>query len=102
MKGAADGPYAGGVYMGKLKFPPEYPWKPPSVLMCTPSGRFDTGKRICLSIRYVSSTLSLSNSNQAAHVYFTHAYLPLPPRPTVTSTRKHGVLVGRWPPSWWA
>lgn len=59
MKGAADGPYAGGVYMGRLKFPPEYPWKPPSVLMCTPSGRFETGTRICLSIRYVRKAARL-------------------------------------------
>jgi len=50
IKGASDGPYAGGVFMGRLKFPPEYPWKPPSVYMCTPSGRFQIGTRICLSI----------------------------------------------------
>jgi ubiquitin-conjugating enzyme E2 J2 len=45
-----DSPYAGGCYMGKLVFPPQYPWKPPAVHMCTPSGRFETGRRICLSI----------------------------------------------------
>ncbi len=50
IKGADDSPYKGGVYMGKLLFPPEYPWKPPSILMITPSGRFATGTRICLTI----------------------------------------------------
>ncbi len=52
MKGSDDegSPYSGGYYMGKLVFPPQYPWKPPSVLMCTPSGRFETDRRICLSI----------------------------------------------------
>lgn len=47
---ALGGPYAGGVYHGRLVFPHEYPFKPPSILMNTPSGRFKTGVRICLSI----------------------------------------------------
>jgi hypothetical protein len=31
-------PYEGGVYHGKLKFPTEFPFKPPSIFMITPSG----------------------------------------------------------------
>ncbi|KPA82119.1 putative ubiquitin-conjugating enzyme e2 [Leptomonas pyrrhocoris] len=42
-------PYAGGRYVGLLGIPPDYPFKPPSVQMCTPSGRFKTGMPICLS-----------------------------------------------------
>jgi len=42
--------YEGGVYLGKIKFPPEYPHKPPSLLMITPSGRFQTNSRLCLSM----------------------------------------------------
>ncbi len=48
--GLEDSPYAGGYYHGKLIFPPEYPMKPPSILMITPSGRFQEKTRICLSI----------------------------------------------------
>jgi ubiquitin-conjugating enzyme E2 J2 len=48
--GPPETPYAGGVYWGKLVFPPEYPYKPPSIRMLTPSGRFKPGERICLSI----------------------------------------------------
>lgn len=33
-----------------LKFPNEYPMKPPSVIMITPSGRFECNQRICLTI----------------------------------------------------
>lgn len=44
-----DGPYKGGYYIGKLEFPTTYPQAPPDVLMCTPSGRFKTGLKICLS-----------------------------------------------------
>ncbi|TYZ69210.1 hypothetical protein PybrP1_011921 [[Pythium] brassicae (nom. inval.)] len=48
--GTADSPYAGGFYHGKLRFPPEYPMKPPAVLMLTPNGRFEVNRRICLSM----------------------------------------------------
>jgi len=43
-------PYEGGLYHGKLRFPPEYPFKPPSIYMITPNGRFKTNTRLCLSI----------------------------------------------------
>jgi ubiquitin-conjugating enzyme E2 J2 len=48
--GPPDSPYDGGLYTGKLVFPPQYPFKPPSILMTTPSGRFQTNTRLCLSI----------------------------------------------------
>lgn len=41
---------AGGVYWGKLIFPSGYPFKPPSILMLTPSGRFAVNTRLCLSM----------------------------------------------------
>lgn len=44
------GQYENGYYQGKIIFPAEYPLKPPSIIFLTPSGRFDVGKRICLSI----------------------------------------------------
>lgn len=46
----AETPYHGGCYHGKIIFPPEYPHAPPSILMLTPSGRLETGKRLCLSM----------------------------------------------------
>ena len=45
-----ESPYSGGQYHGKLIFPRDYPLKPPSILMCTVSGRFEVNKRLCLSI----------------------------------------------------
>eukprot|EP00741_Cyanophora_paradoxa_P021729 tig00000241_g20972.t2 len=48
--GPVGSPYEGGVYHGKVRFTTEYPFKPPSILMMTPSGRFEVNKRICLSM----------------------------------------------------
>lgn len=45
-----DSVYSGGVYHGKLLFPEEYPRAPPSLFMLTPNGRFETNRRLCLSM----------------------------------------------------
>ena len=47
--GPPDCPYHKGYYHGILRFPANYPMGPPSVLMYTPSGRFQVNKRICFS-----------------------------------------------------
>ena len=43
-------PYANGIYHGILKFPKDYPFKPPSIIMYTPSGRVKPSTSICLSM----------------------------------------------------
>nr|CAD7457695.1 unnamed protein product [Timema tahoe] len=50
VKGPENTPYDSGLYHGKLVFPREFPFKPPSIYMTTPSGRFRTNTRLCLSI----------------------------------------------------
>lgn len=50
VKGPEDSPYFGGYYHGTLVFPREFPFKPPSIYMLTPNGRFQTNTRLCLSI----------------------------------------------------
>ncbi|KAK9231864.1 hypothetical protein WN943_022104 [Citrus x changshan-huyou] len=50
LEGSNGTPFAGGYYYGKIKFPPEYPYKPPGILMITPNGRFMTQKKLCLSM----------------------------------------------------
>ncbi len=44
-----DGCYKDGIYHGVLKFPSDYPYKPPSLRMITPSGRFHINQKLCLS-----------------------------------------------------
>ena len=43
-------PFEGGIYHGRIIMPPEYPFKPPSFVVLTANGRFETGTKICLSI----------------------------------------------------
>ncbi|XP_003372552.1 sodium/potassium-transporting ATPase subunit beta-1-interacting protein 3 [Trichinella spiralis] len=50
LQGPEDSPYAGGFYHGKLIFPSDYPFKPPSIYIITPNGRFKPNTRLCLSI----------------------------------------------------
>uniref|UniRef100_A0A1D1YQY4 E2 ubiquitin-conjugating enzyme n=1 Tax=Anthurium amnicola TaxID=1678845 RepID=A0A1D1YQY4_9ARAE len=50
LEGSEGTPFAGGCYYGKIKFPSEYPYKPPSISMITPNGRFAPHRKICLSM----------------------------------------------------
>jgi ubiquitin-conjugating enzyme E2 J1 len=50
IRGPADSPFEEGLYHGRILLPPEYPYKPPEIMLLTPNGRFETGKRICLSV----------------------------------------------------
>lgn len=50
VRGPPDTAFEHGVYHGRILLPPEYPLKPPEIIMLTPNGRFEVGKRICLSV----------------------------------------------------
>lgn len=49
LKGPAYSDYKDGYYIGTIIHSPEYPFKPPDFKMFTPSGRFTTHSKICLS-----------------------------------------------------
>ena len=48
--GAEDSDFDGGIYHGRILLPSEYPFKPPSFQLLTPSGRFQVLEKICLSM----------------------------------------------------
>ncbi|XP_022711406.1 ubiquitin-conjugating enzyme E2 J1-like isoform X3 [Varroa jacobsoni] len=50
VRGPPDSDFDGGVYHGRIILPSEYPMKPPNIIITTPNGRFETNKKICLSI----------------------------------------------------
>lgn len=49
IRGADGTDFEGGIYHGRILLPPEYPFKPPHILFLTPSGRFETNTKVCLS-----------------------------------------------------
>lgn len=50
VRGPPDSEFEGGIYHGRVILPPDYPMKPPSIILLTPNGRFEINKKICLSI----------------------------------------------------
>ncbi|XP_072036247.1 uncharacterized protein [Amphiura filiformis] len=50
VRGPPDSDFESGMYHGRITLPPEYPMKPPSIMLLTPTGRFEVGTKICLSI----------------------------------------------------
>lgn len=49
IRGAPGTDFQGGIYHGRILLPPEYPFKPPNIVFLTPSGRFETNTKVCLS-----------------------------------------------------
>lgn len=50
IRGPCETEFEGGIYHGRIQLPSEYPFKPPSFMLLTPNGRFETQTKICLSI----------------------------------------------------
>mmetsp|Transcript_30057 Transcript_30057/g.44548 ORF Transcript_30057/g.44548 Transcript_30057/m.44548 type:complete len:396 (+) Transcript_30057:286-1473(+) len=49
IRGADGTDFEGGIYHGRILLPTDYPFKPPHIVFLTPSGRFETGVKVCLS-----------------------------------------------------
>ena len=49
IRGAEGTDFEGGMYHGRILLPPDYPFKPPHIIFLTPSGRFETNTKVCLS-----------------------------------------------------
>uniref|UniRef100_A0A1J3DKW0 Ubiquitin-conjugating enzyme E2 32 n=1 Tax=Noccaea caerulescens TaxID=107243 RepID=A0A1J3DKW0_NOCCA len=50
IRGPSETEFEGGIYHGRIQLPSDYPFKPPSFMLLTPSGRFEINTKICLSI----------------------------------------------------
>lgn len=50
IEGAKGTDFEGGFYHGKVLFTTEYPFRPPSIILLTPNGRFSTNLKICMSM----------------------------------------------------
>ncbi|SPO26887.1 probable UBC6 - E2 ubiquitin-conjugating enzyme [Ustilago trichophora] len=49
LRGPANTEFANGLYHGRILLPPEYPMRPPSLMLLTPNGRWELNKKICLT-----------------------------------------------------
>ncbi|KAH0584275.1 hypothetical protein H2248_009823 [Termitomyces sp. 'cryptogamus'] len=49
LRGPAGTEFEGGVYHFRILLPAEYPFRPPSLMMLTPNGRFELNTKICIS-----------------------------------------------------
>ncbi|CAK5279570.1 unnamed protein product [Mycena citricolor] len=49
LRGPSGTEFEGGLYHFRILLPAEYPFRPPSIMMLTPSGRFETDTKICIS-----------------------------------------------------
>ncbi|WVQ74911.1 hypothetical protein IAR50_004519 [Cryptococcus sp. DSM 104548] len=48
MRGVEDSEYEGGLYHFRIVLPPSYPMSAPDIILLTPNGRFELGKKICI------------------------------------------------------
>mmetsp|Transcript_17552 Transcript_17552/g.40636 ORF Transcript_17552/g.40636 Transcript_17552/m.40636 type:complete len:336 (-) Transcript_17552:69-1076(-) len=49
VRGPPGTDFEGGIYTGRIALPVNYPLAPPSIVLLTPNGRWEVGKKICLS-----------------------------------------------------
>jgi len=49
VRGPPGTDFEGGIYTGRITLPVNYPLAPPSIMLLTPNGRWEVGKKICLS-----------------------------------------------------
>jgi len=49
MRGPSGTEFEGGIYHFRIQLPSEYPFRPPSIMMLTPNGRFELNTKICIS-----------------------------------------------------
>lgn len=49
LRGPQDSHFEGGLYHGRIVLPQNYPFAPPNLVMLTQNGRFEVGKKVCLS-----------------------------------------------------
>ncbi|CAD6890155.1 unnamed protein product [Tilletia controversa] len=49
LRGPTDTEFQHGLYHGRILLPPEYPFRPPNLMLLTPNGRWELNKKICLS-----------------------------------------------------
>lgn len=50
LRGSPGTEFEGGLYHFRILLPAEYPFRPPSIMMLTPNGRFELNTKVCVSV----------------------------------------------------
>jgi len=78
IRGPADSDFSGGVFHGRVVLPRDYPFGPPSVMMLTQNGRFEIGKKVCLSASNYHPELWQPAWGLRTMLDALHAFFPTP------------------------
>ncbi|KAK9505089.1 hypothetical protein O3M35_009231 [Rhynocoris fuscipes] len=85
VRGSPGTEFEDGLYHGRIILPNQYPMKPPNIILLTPNGRFETNKKICLSISgHHPETWQPSWSIRTALLALI-AFMPTPSKGTIGS-----------------
>uniref|UniRef100_A0A023F7U9 Putative ubiquitin-conjugating enzyme e2 n=2 Tax=Triatoma infestans TaxID=30076 RepID=A0A023F7U9_TRIIF len=85
VRGSPSTEFEDGLYHGRIILPNQYPMKPPNIILLTPNGRFETNKKICLSISgHHPETWQPSWSIRTALLALI-AFMPTPSKGTIGS-----------------
>ncbi|EED77604.1 predicted protein [Postia placenta Mad-698-R] len=61
MRGPSGTEFEGGLYHFRILLPSEYPFRPPSIMMLTPNGRFELNTKICISFTSCAYYMTLDS-----------------------------------------
>ncbi|PCH38338.1 UBC-like protein [Wolfiporia cocos MD-104 SS10] len=73
LRGPPGTEFEGGLYHFRILLPAEYPFRPPSIMMLTPNGRFELNTKLCIS--FTNCTYSLISGRAAKLVHEDHEEL---------------------------
>jgi ubiquitin-conjugating enzyme E2 J2 len=91
LEGDAASPYAGGFYHGKVVFPPQYPFRPPSIaMMCAPAA-VAAAADVCCMLVCLRCSFALRQRRPRRR----RSRAPLPPP---DSNRRRSTPSGRFEP----
>lgn len=63
LRGPTETDFEGGLYHFRILLPADYPFRPPSLMMLTPNGRFETGTKVCVFLP--STVIAVSHFGMA-------------------------------------
>ncbi|KAG8217446.1 ubiquitin-conjugating enzyme/RWD-like protein [Butyriboletus roseoflavus] len=67
IRGPSGTEFEGGLYHFRILLPAEYPFRPPSLMMLTPNGRFELNTKICISFTNCLSFLPFHTRSRLIH-----------------------------------